>query len=159
VETESKNKYDLLLYLLEKGDAMVCLDARKEEVDVPKNHKGNASLSLVLNLNFRRTLEILEDGIYATLSFQGRPYKCVLPFNAVWAIFVPSFQEGQVWEDSIPEDVQFDPKLVAPSKPEKLVPTLKAVPDQKEDPEETEESTDEKPVLVKRDRSHLRIIK
>ena len=159
METESKNKYDLLLYLLEKGDAMVCLDARREEVDVPTNHKGNASLSLVLNLNFRRTLEILEDGIYATLSFQGRPYKCVIPFDAVWAIFVPSFQEGQVWENSIPEDVQFDPKLVAPGKIEKQAPILKAVPDQKDESEETEESTDEKPILVKRDRSHLRIIK
>jgi stringent starvation protein B len=179
MESESKNKKDLLLYLLEKGDAMVCLDARREDVDVPKNHKGNASLSLILNLNFRRPLDILDDAIYATLAFQGRPYQCVIPFDAVWAIFVPSFQEGQVWEASIPDDVQFDPKLAAAAaagKSQKPPQTLKAVPAPKEEKEEIieslgdeslEETTVEsmkeptaiKSASAKRDRSHLRVIK
>lgn len=172
MESESKNKKDLLLYLLEKGDAMVCLDARRGDVDVPTNHKGNASLSLILNLNFRRPLDIFDDGIYATLAFQGRPYQCVIPFDAVWAIFVPSFQEGQVWEASIPSDVQFDPKLAAAGKPQKPLQTLKAVPSLKEEKEETtqtpleaspeepiEEPTALKPTPAKRDRSHLRVIK
>ncbi len=177
MESESKNKRDLLLYLLEKGDAMVCLDARREDVDVPTNHKGNASLSLILNLNFRRPLEVLDEIICATLSFQGRPYQCIIPFEAVWAIFVPSFNEGQVWEASIPEDVQFDPNMVGAGKPQKPLQTLKAVPDPKEEKEEptaiksaeesteelAEESTEEptaiKPAPAKRDRSHLRVIK
>jgi stringent starvation protein B len=176
MESESKNKKDLLLYLLEKGDAMVCLDARRGDVDVPKNHKGNASLSLILNLNFRRPLDILDDAIYATLAFQGRPYQCVIPFDAVWAIFVPSFQEGQVWEASIPDDVQFDPKLAAAAgKAQKPPQTLKAVPTPKEEEEIIESSEDnslaepaeepmEEPTAIKstsakRDRSHLRVIK
>jgi stringent starvation protein B len=176
MESESKNKKDLLLYLLEKGDAMVCLDARRVEVDVPKNHKGNASLSLILNLNFRRPLDILDDAIYATLAFQGRPYQCIIPFDAVWAIFVPSFQEGQVWEASIPDDVQFDPKLAAAGKLQKPAQTLKAVPTPKEEeekeeiiessedesvaePEALEEPTAIKSTSAKRDRSHLRVIK
>ena len=172
MESESKNKKDLLLYLLEKGDAMVCLDARRGDVDVPKNHKGNASLSLILNLNFRRPLDIFDDGIYATLAFQGKPYQCVIPFDAVWAIFVPSFQEGQVWEASIPNDVQFDPKLAAAGKPQKPPQTLKAVPTPKEEKEETVEISEEEPTeapleeptaikstSAKRDRSHLRVIK
>ncbi len=175
MESESKNKKDLLLYLLEKGDAMVCLDARRGDVDVPKNHKGNASLSLILNLNFRRPLDILDDAIYATLAFQGRPYQCVIPFDAVWAIFVPSFQEGQVWETSIPDDVQFDPKLAAAAgKAQKPPQTLKAVPTPKEEEEKeetietsAEESMEEvleeptaiKSTSAKRDRSHLRVIK
>lgn len=171
MESESKNKKDLLLYLLEKGDAMVCLDARRGDVDVPTNHKGNSSLSLILNLNFRRPLDILDDGIYATLSFQGRPYQCVIPFEAVWAIFVPSFQEGQVWEGSIPDDVQFDPKLAAAGKPQKYQQALKAVPNPKAKKEEkiekiekneeevAEEPAAIKPTPAKRDRSHLRVIK
>ncbi len=168
MESESKNKKDLLLYLLEKGDAMVCLDARRGDVDVPTNHKGNASLSLILNLNFRRPLDIFDDGIYATLSFQGRPYQCVIPFEAVWAIFVPSFHEGQVWEGSIPDDVQFDPKLAAAGKPQKQPKILKAVPTPEEKKEEKaekpaeegeEEPTAIKPTSAKRNRSHLRVIK
>ena len=171
MESESNNKRDLLLYLLEKGDAMVCLDARREDVDVPLNHKANASLSLILNLNFRKPLEILEKIIYATLSFQGRPYKCIIPFEAVWAIFDPSFYEGQIWESSIPEDVQFDSNLVGNIKPKKLVKTLKAVPNSKEKKQRStkgmknEKKVEEKSTIIepippaKRNRSHLRLIK
>ena len=168
MESESKNKRDLLLYLLEKGDAMVCLDARRGDVNVPTNHKGNASLSLILNLNFRKPLDILENGIYATLSFQGRFYQCVIPFEAVWAIFVPSFQEGQVWEKSIPKDVQFDPKLASAGNVQKPQQNLKAVPNLKGEKEEISEKIADqamkdpvalKPTPAKRDRSHLRVIK
>ena len=166
--SESKNKKDLLLYLLKKGDTMVCLDARRGNVDVPMHHKGNSSLSLILNLNFRRPLDIFDDGIYATLSFQGRPHKCVIPFEAIWAIFIPSFQEGQVWETCIPNDVQFDPKFSSAGKDQKSTQTLKAVPALKEKKGEkiikisgkaTEENKTIKPASAKRDRGHLRIIK
>ena len=80
------------------ADAMVCLDARRPEVDVPLEHKKNSALNLVLSLNFRRPIEILDDGIYTTLAFGGRPHKCVIPFEAVWAIHHPETQKGQVWE-------------------------------------------------------------
>ena len=41
---DNKNKYDLLVQLLSEGDAMVCLDARHSEVDVPNTHKDNPAL-------------------------------------------------------------------------------------------------------------------
>lgn len=104
-EDGKKNKHDFLLHLLEKGDAMVCLDARKEGVDVPKSHKNNAALNLVFNLNFKRPLHVTEEDIVATLGFQGRPHPCVIPFDAVWAIFAPDMSDLQVWEESIPQDV------------------------------------------------------
>ena len=85
MEDENKNKYDFLLSLLSEGDAMVCLDARQAGVDVPSGHKNDPSLNLILNLNFRRPIDIQKEGIFVTLSFQGRPHKCVVPFDAVWA--------------------------------------------------------------------------
>ena len=49
MDTLNKKKYDFLLHLLETGDALVCLDARLPEVDVPENQKGNSSLNLIFN--------------------------------------------------------------------------------------------------------------
>ena len=155
METLNKKKYDFLLYLLETGDAMVCLDARLPDVDVPKNQKSNSSLNLVFNLNFRQPIEINEDTISATLAFSGRPYKCLLPFEAVWAIYDPNMQNGQVWEESIPADMNLADQIVSEmvdnpaSKPEKKLKPLKI----------SEKPTPESRSKAPRNRSHLRVIK
>ena len=104
MESDNKNKYDILVQLLSEGDAMVCLDARHSEVDIPNTHKDNPALSLVFNLNFRHPFDVQETGIFATLAFGGRPHKCVIPFEAVWAIHEPESKKGQVWEESFPKD-------------------------------------------------------
>ena len=155
METLNKKKYDFLLYLLETGDAMVCLDARLPDVDVPKNQKSNYSLNLVFNLNFRQPIEINEDTISATLAFSGRPYKCLLPFEAVWAIYDPNMQNGQVWEESIPADMNLADQIVSEmvdnpaSKSEKKLKSLKT----------SDKPTSESRSKTPRDRSHLRVIK
>ena len=112
MESLNKKKYDFLLFLLETGDAMVCLDARLPEVDVPKNQKTNSSLNLIFNLNFKQPIEVSEDAIFAKLAFSGRPYKCFLPFEAVWAIYDPNMKNGQVWEESIPPDMNLGDHVV-----------------------------------------------
>ena len=147
METLNKKKYDFLLYLLEEDDAMVCLDSRHPEVDVPATHKNNSSLNLVFNLNFRRPIEITEEGIFATLAFNGRPYKCTLPFDAVWAIYDPNMKNGQVWEESIPEDMNLAEQVMETGKP-----PLKSV-------KSSGKSAKEPKTEGKRDRSHLRVIK
>ena len=155
METLNKKKYDFLLYLLETGDAMVCLDARLPDVDVPKNQKSNSSLNLVFNLNFRQPIEINQDAISATLAFSGRPYKCLLPFEAVWAIYDPNMQNGQVWEESIPADMNLADQIVSEMvdnpapKPEKKLKSLKT----------NDKPTPESRPKTPRDRSHLRVIK
>lgn len=130
---------------------MVCLDARLPEVDVPANQKDNSSLNLIFNLNFRRSLEITEEGIFATLAFDGRAYKCSLPYDAVWAIYDPKMKNGQVWEESIPEDMNLADQVMV-DQPEKLQPKLKPVKSS------GKPAKDAKPE-GKRDRSHLRVIK
>ncbi len=153
METLNKKKYDFLLHLLEEGDAMVCLDARLPEVDVPADHKNNSSLNLIFNLNFKRPIEITEAAIATTLAFNGRPHKCWLPLEAVWAIYDPNMKNGQVWEESIPEDMNLaDQVLVPPA--EKSAPALKTV--KKSSPPPAAPGPETKP---KRDRSHLRVIK
>ena len=153
METLNKKKYDFLLFLLEEGDAMVCLDARLPEVDVPQNQKSNSSLNLVFNLNFRRPIDINEDAISATLAFNGRPYKCYLPFEAVWAIYDPNMKNGQVWEESIPPDMNLAGQIVSgiteQSKPKEKIKSVKT----------SSKTLPKSGNKTPRDRSHLRVIK
>mgnify|MGYP001596071248 FL=1 len=151
METLNKKKYDFLLHLLETGDALVCLDARLPEVDVPENQKGNSSLNLIFNLNFRRPFTVNEDAISATLAFSGRPHECLLPFEAVWAIYDPDMKNGQVWEESVPTDMNLADHMMG-GKPDKLEPKLKSL-------KTSGKPTPQSEAKAKRDRSHLRVIK
>ena len=153
MESDNKNKYDFLVQLLSEGDAMVCLDARYPEVDVPGSHKDNPALSLVFNLNFRRPFDIQESGIFATLSFGGRPHKCVIPFEAVWAIHEPESKKGQVWEESFPKDLKLQVGANVQEASLEPKPSLMDVKIQSGVSKKGQSSRS------KKDRSHLRVIK
>ena len=153
MESDNKNKYDILVQLLSEGDAMVCLDARHSEVDVPNTHKDNPALSLVFNLNFRRPFDVQETGIFATLAFGGRPHKCVIPFEAVWAIHEPESKKGQVWEASFPKDLKLQVGAnvkEASLEPEPPLMNVKI---------SSKVSKKGQSTRSKKDRSHLRVIK
>ena len=153
MESDNKNKYDILVQLLSEGDAMVCLDARHSEVDVPNIHKDNLALSLVFNLNFRRPFDVQETGIFATLAFGGRPHKCVIPFEAVWAIHEPESKKGQVWEASFPKDLKLQVGANVKEASLESEPPLMNVKIS------SKISKKGQSTRSKRDRSHLRVIK
>ena len=153
MESDNKNKYDFLIQLLSEGDAMVCLDARHSEVDVPNTHKDNPALSLVFNLNFRRPFDVEETGIFATLAFGGRPHKCVIPFEAVWAIHEPESKKGQVWEESFPKDLKLQVGANVEAVGPESEPLLTNVEIQSKISKKGQSSRS------KKDRSHLRVIK
>ena len=153
MESDNKNKYDILVQLLSEGDAMVCLDARHPEVDVPNTHKANPALSLVFNLNFRRPFDVQETGIFATLSFGGRPHKCVIPFEAVWAIHEPESKKGQVWEESFPKDLKLQVGANVKEASLESEPPLMNVKISSKISKKGQSSRS------KKDRSHLRVIK
>jgi len=153
MESDNKNKYDILVQLLSEGDAMVCLDARHSEVDVPNTHKDNPALSLVFNLNFRRPFDVQETGIFATLAFGGRPHKCVIPFEAVWAIHEPESKKGQVWEESFPKDLKLQVGANVKEASLESEPSLMKVEAQ------SKISKKGQSTRSKKDRSHLRVIK
>ena len=153
MESDNKNKYDILVQLLSEGDAMVCLDARHSEVDVPNTHKDNPALSLVFNLNFRRPFDVQETGIFATLAFGGRPHKCVIPFEAVWAIHEPESKKGQVWERSFPKDLKLQVGANVKEASLESEPPLMNVKISSKISKKGQSSRS------KKDRSHLRVIK
>ena len=153
MESDNKNKYDILVQLLSEGDAMVCLDARHPEVDVPNTHKDNPALSLVFNLNFRRPFDVQETGIFATLAFGGRPHKCVIPFEAVWSIHEPESKKGQVWEESFPKDLKLQVGANVKEASLESEPPLMNVKISSKISKKGQSSRS------KKDRSHLRVIK
>ncbi len=99
---EPKDKQQAVEEVLSKGDAMICLDSRYPDVQVPENHKGKEDLRLVLNLNFRRSISTLPDGIQAELLFGGVPFLCWIPYESLWAVYNPDTGEGYLWPGETP---------------------------------------------------------
>jgi stringent starvation protein B len=80
-------KKELLERMLERGMAMIHLDARRADVDVPLQYRSDPQLRLNLSYRFQGgDLHVDGDGVRATLSFSGIPHTCVVPFDAVFAM-------------------------------------------------------------------------
>jgi stringent starvation protein B len=139
-------KQETLRAYLDRGIAMVHLDARRPGVAVPPQHEGDPHLRI--NLSYRYgipDLVIDETHVQATLSFGGRPFTCKLPWSAVFGITSQTNGDGQVWPEDLPTEVmstlataetpQGAEKLAPKNKPAtpRSKPTLVAV---ERDPEE-----------------------
>lgn len=99
-------KKQVLLGFLERGVAMVHLDARRPGVAVPPQYTGDAHLRL--NLSYRYNIpdfEITDEHVQATLSFSGRSFRCVLPWPSIFAITSAASADGQVWPEDLPVEV------------------------------------------------------
>ena len=101
----SPSKRQTLLQYLQRGVAMVHLDARRPGVVVPRQHADDAHLRL--NLSFRYSIpdfEIDDRRIQATLSFAGAPFQCILPWESIFGI-TSHAGDGQVWPEDLPTEV------------------------------------------------------
>lgn len=101
-----KSKRDALLAFLEKGMTMVHLDARRDGVTVPKHFVGQQDLRLNLSYRFAGSqMEVGDEGIEATLTFGGNPFRVCIPFMAVYALTSHVTGAGLVFPESLPEDI------------------------------------------------------
>ncbi len=125
-------KRDVVLALLEKSSARVFLDPRREGVVVPKGFFKQAELVLRVGYSLSPPipdLEIGDDHLACTLSFNRTPTWCKLPFSAIYAVISDADGRGVVW----PEDVPVESQLLRgssarPPKPPPAKPRLAAVP-------------------------------
>ena len=102
------SKKDVLLGLLEKTSVLMHLDARREDVVVPRHLKTNPQLILQLGLNLPvpiRDLDVGDDGVRCTLSFQRTPFLCVLPYPAIFAMVSEDGGRAMVWPEDVPAEV------------------------------------------------------
>ena len=85
--TPEETKEEIDLKSLDKGIVSVMLDATISGVTVPDHLRG--CKRLVLNYSYRYHIsdfEFDEKRVVASLSFQGVPYQCVVPWDSVLAI-------------------------------------------------------------------------
>jgi stringent starvation protein B len=100
------SKKQTLLAFLQRGVAMLHLDARRPGVVVPPQYAREAHLRL--NLSYRYSIAdlIVDDGhVQATLSFGGMPFQCQLPWPAIFGITTHESGDGQVWPEDLPVEV------------------------------------------------------
>ena len=102
---ERKTKKEIIEDLLAKGDTMLCIDSRHSSIQVPDEHCGKVDLRLILNLNFRHTISLLNDGIEAELLFSGTPHRCWIPYESLWSAYNPQTGEGFLWPGQLPQEL------------------------------------------------------
>lgn len=126
-------KKDVALALLEQSTVYVHLDPRSDSVRVPAWFKKQPQLVLQIGLRMAipiPDLDVSDEGISCTLSFNRSPHACSIPWSAVFAL-VGDNGRGMVWPDDVPKEVaaQAAQQQVKPEKPK-----LKAVPSASDEP-------------------------
>ena len=107
-DASAPDKRRTLETLLTRGPVLVHVDARRAEVSVPTRFRADASLVLRFGYSLSPAIADLtvdEEAIGGTLTFAGQPFRCVLPWTAVYAAMVEGEQRGTVWPEDVPEDV------------------------------------------------------
>lgn len=108
VTSLSKAKQKLLATMLAEYPVVrIFVDARAVNVNVPRNFKRDANLPLDLGYNLPipiPDLELLERGIFATLSFAGERFRCFIPWEHTRAFVDKASGRGVSWYQSPPEE-------------------------------------------------------
>lgn len=121
--TKPPPKRDVMLALLQHAESVfVNFDPRREGVVVPAHLKRQPRVVLQYGLNMRipiPDLDVGEDGIGATLSFEGRPTWTFVPWTSVFAI-ISQDQKGMLWESDLPREIEAEhKKATAPGEAKK----------------------------------------
>ncbi len=124
-------KKDVLDELLARGSARIFLDPRRPGVVVPKSFTNQAELVLRVGYSLKPAivdLQVDDEGVSCTLSFNRTPCWCKLPWAAVFAVVSDVGSRGVVWPDDVPMESQL--LKVTPSKPKLAsAPADRATPD------------------------------
>lgn len=95
------------LELLDRASVFIHLDPRRPGVIVPPNFLKQPQLVLQIGLNMAipiHDLEVTDEGISCTLSFNKRPHFCSLPWTSIYAL-IGEQGGGMVWPEDVPPEV------------------------------------------------------
>ena len=110
-ETSSPDKRKLVEEMLEEGPVLLHINAATGGVDVPMKYRDDPRLVLRFGYGLSPPivdLNVDEDGISGTLTFEGRPYHCTIPWCGMYAAVLESRKQGMVWPEDVPEEVLED---------------------------------------------------
>jgi stringent starvation protein B len=106
-KTRLPRKKDVVLALLENSTVFLHLDPRPSEVKVPPWFKKQPELVLQVGLNMAvpiPDLNLDDEGVSCTLSFNRSPHFCFVPWTAIHAV-IGEDRRGMVWHDDVPPEV------------------------------------------------------
>jgi stringent starvation protein B len=107
-DASAPDKRRTLEALLTHGAVLVHVDARRAGVSVPPLFRADPSLVLRFGYDLDPAITDLvvdDEAVSGTLTFSGQPFRCVLPWTAVYAAMIEDEQRGTVWPEDVPEDV------------------------------------------------------
>ncbi len=93
--------------LLQGPSVYVHLDPRRDGVTVPNWFRNQPQLVLQMGLHMAlpiHDLDVTDDGISGTLSFNRRPFWCMMPWSAVFGL-VGEDGRGMIWPDDVPAEL------------------------------------------------------
>jgi len=122
-------KQAVALDLLERTSVFVHLDPRRPGVIVPQGFLKQPQLVLQIGLNMAISipdLNVGEEGISCTLSFNKRPHFCSLPWSSIYAL-IGEQGGGMVWPEDVPPEVVSQQRAAAKKDPRPRKPGLRAI--------------------------------
>jgi stringent starvation protein B len=111
-------KKDVLEALLGDSNVFLHLDPRKQGVVVPKWFQNQPELVLQLGLRMAvpiPDLEVDDEGVSCTLSFNRTPFWCCMPWSSIFAVISDKDRRGVVWPEDVPPDGQSAKNLKPPA--------------------------------------------
>jgi len=122
-------KQAVALDLLERTSVFVHLDPRRPGVLVPQGFLKQPQLVLQIGLNMAIAipdLDVGDEGISCTLSFNKRPHFCRLPWSSIYALIGES-GGGMVWPEDVPPEVVSQQRAAAKKDTKPRKPGLRAI--------------------------------
>ncbi len=166
------NKEQVEKWLLSNQSVVVFVNTRHDSLEVPSSQKHKPSLSLSLSHFFQHPIKLKEDFIEAELSFDGASFKCVIPWESVWAAYpedLPGLiflwnenSPGPGWDKALLDYLKIDPIIEqkAVSKPKlSLVQDSQADSDVHKAPDSAEPSDKTEKKSAKKGKPALKLIK
>jgi stringent starvation protein B len=122
-------KQAVALDLLERTSVFVHLDPRRPGVIVPQGFLKQPQLVLQIGLNMAiqiPDLDVGDEGISCTLSFNKRPQFCSLPWSSIYAL-IGEQGGGMVWPEDVPPEVVSQQRAAAKKETKPRRPGLRAI--------------------------------
>ena len=153
-------KRECLEKLLAEGLVFLQLDPRVEGVDLPAHLRRQPVVGLNLSLNFRLELfEVNEEGVRASLSFQGVRHFCTLPWASIFMMGLAEGDGSYVFPESAPVEMRERLRAAVAGGHATPGPTDDAEIADDDKNTEGEEVEDEPPPPPVRGRPQLRLVK
>ena len=114
-------KRDFAIALLQESSLFIHLDPRREGATVPSWLKRQPQLVLQVGLNMAvriPDLDVGEQAICCTLSFNRSPFFCYIPWSAIFGL-VGEDGRGRIWPEDVPIEIASQMQQEASKEPAK----------------------------------------